>query len=133
MSDKQQDVDAAFRAIVFDDVNTMDRPPCECKCDSGPYRHADRRCGRLAVAHVAAHRWGVCDKPADWDGPAAPVDADGNICAVMCQECAQFALQAAWVAVRRIRGAMPAGVVPHCPSCSRPTVEAADLCKVTKL
>lgn len=133
MNDKQHDIDAEFRALVFDDANTLQKPPCECNCNSGPYRHADRLCNAPAVAHVALHRWGDCDKPADWDGPAEQVDADGNICAVMCTRCANFAWQAATQNIRKLRGVIPHGVVPHCPSCGRPTVEPADICKVTAL
>jgi hypothetical protein len=133
VNDKQHDIDAEFRNIVFGDGLPPAKPMCECNCNSGPYRHADRLCGRHAVVHVALHRWADCDKPADWDGPAAQVDVDGNICAVMCARCANFAVQAAKQSIRKLAGAFPSGVIPHCPSCGRPTIEAADICKVTTL
>lgn len=114
-------IDQEFAELIGEQFPAGDQPRCE-------------RCGSPAVAHVAMHRWGDCDAPADdqWDKPES-VDADGNICALMCRECTGSAMATAELGIRKVRAATPAGIVPHCPTCSRPTVEASDICQVTPL
>lgn len=123
------DVRAVFNDLVRTELAADDNgPPCECKCD-GAEPHADRRCGREATTFVALHRWGWCDQPADAEGFTRPadVDADGNITSLMCEKCADHAYQVAKRNVRKMISKLPAGVIPSCPTCQRPTTCADDI------
>lgn len=124
------ELEAMFRDIV--EPEEIDRrPPCECKCDSGAGMHSDRRCGQRATHLVALHRWGFCTDPPDTEGYRKPenVDTDGNICAVMCPRCANNAERVAQNNIRQMLATMPAGVIPPCPTCGRPTEKAEDICE----
>lgn len=113
-----------FLAIVEpEDIDT--RPWCCCACDTGVGMHADRRCGQRATTVVAMHQWGSCTDPTE----AGDVDADGNVCSVMCKGCADHTMQVARAAVRIMLATMPAGITPRCPTCGRPTETAEDICE----
>lgn len=127
--DNADDVRAVFNDLVRTELaDGSDGPPCECKCNGGE-PHADRLCGRPATTFVALHRWGWCDKSPDAEGFTRPadVDADGNITSLMCGQCSDHAYQVAHRKIRMLIRKLPAGAIPSCPTCQRPTATADDI------
>lgn len=128
MSDHMPDdaIKSAFNDLVRTDL-AAPAPECECKCN-GAEPHADRLCHKRATVLVALHRWGWCDEaiPADAADPAA-YDADGNLTALMCDKCAEWAVAVARRNITKVLDEIPAGGRAECPTCHRVTTRWQDI------
>lgn len=112
----------ALREVVG---GAIEAPPCECLCTSPSAPHADIPCDRRATTMVAIHAWGCCNEP----DPVTPeaMDADGNLCVLMCGRCARHAEQRAAHNVKKLIERIPEGLPLACPTCGRPTTRTSDL------
>lgn len=122
----------AFNDIVRCELADQRPLMCECRCDDKFAPHADRLCDRPATVLIAVHRFGFCR---DEHSDPGEVDADGNVCRVMCQRCAQHNVQVAKLMIRKMLSQLPPGLrtQPHCPTCQRPAARADDIVEMRPL
>lgn len=119
------DTRAEFNDIVRTELADTATATVRCECQAPDHHSGGVQCCHAATHFVTLHRWGWCDQ-SDEVNPDS-IDADGNITAFMCNECANDAWRLAQKHIRQLLMSLPPGQRPHCPTCGRPTHLTADI------